>query len=253
MTARITGLYRYPVKGLTPEFMETMPLATGQTAPWDRAYAIENGGNRFDPQAPKFMPKTRFLMLARHETLATLETRFDSDTQTLTISRGGHQVAKGVLNTPVGRSMVEQFFAAFMGNDAKGSPRIVHAENHAFTDVPDKCLSVLNLASVAALERAIGKPVDPLRFRANVHVEGLEPWVENGWADKKISLGGVSCTGINPITRCPATNVDPATGERDMALPAELLRRYDHQLMGLYARVEEDGEVSVGDTFTSPE
>jgi len=251
MTIKITALYRYPVKGLNAEALKTIMLLAGQTVPWDRAYALENGGNRFDAQAPKHMPKTRFLMLARHEKLAMLDTRFDPETKTLTIERGGRQVATGALDTPVGRSMIEQFFAAYMGDDAKGSPKIVHADNHSFSDVPDKCLSILNLASIAALERAIGKTVDPMRFRANIHVEGMEPWVENGWADKTFILGGVQCIGINPITRCPATNVDPESGERDMAIPAELLRRYDHQLMGLYARVETEGQIAVGDELVS--
>jgi len=250
MTAHITALYRYPVKGLNGEPMETMALAAGQTAPGDRAYAIENGGTLFDPQAPRHLPKTRFLMLARHEKLATLDTKFDPETCILTIGRGGRQVARGALDTPVGRGLIEQFIAAFMGDAAKGAPRIVHAAGHSFSDVADKCLSVLNLASVSALARAIGKPVDPLRFRANVHIEGLEPWVELGWAEKDFQLGGVPMTGIKLIERCPATNVDPASGARDMAIPASLLRAYNHQHMGLYARVGADGAIAVGAPLT---
>ena len=61
--ARIAGLYRYPVKGLTPEPLPTTALKVGQTLQADRRYAIENGPSGFDPAAPKWMPKPHFLML----------------------------------------------------------------------------------------------------------------------------------------------------------------------------------------------
>src|ERR1700756_3920825 len=41
--AEITGLSRYPVKGLTPEPLPRAALRAGQTLPADRRYAIENG------------------------------------------------------------------------------------------------------------------------------------------------------------------------------------------------------------------
>ncbi|MEE8099166.1 MAG: MOSC N-terminal beta barrel domain-containing protein, partial [Hyphomicrobium sp.] len=44
----IRGVYRYPVKGLSPEPLERVELKAGETVPFDRAYAIENGPGRFD-------------------------------------------------------------------------------------------------------------------------------------------------------------------------------------------------------------
>ncbi|MGC2134294.1 MAG: MOSC N-terminal beta barrel domain-containing protein, partial [Xanthobacteraceae bacterium] len=41
--ANIQSIYRYPVKGLTPEPLARAALAPGQTIPGDRLYAIENG------------------------------------------------------------------------------------------------------------------------------------------------------------------------------------------------------------------
>jgi uncharacterized protein len=73
--ARIDALYRYPVKGLSPERLSRARLPPGQTVPGDRLYAIENGPSGFDPAAPKYLPKTEFLMLMRNERLATLDTR----------------------------------------------------------------------------------------------------------------------------------------------------------------------------------
>ena len=84
---RLDSLYRYPVKGLTPEPLPSVRLQTGETLPFDRAWAIENGHGRFDPTAPRHLPKINFLMLMRDERLATLRTSFDEASQTLTIMR----------------------------------------------------------------------------------------------------------------------------------------------------------------------
>ena len=46
---RIAALYRYPVKGLSPEPLERVSLQAGGTFPGDRAFAIENGPSGFDP------------------------------------------------------------------------------------------------------------------------------------------------------------------------------------------------------------
>ena len=51
--AQIASLYRYPVKGLSPEPLASVALETGQTLPADRRYAIENGPSGFDPAAAR--------------------------------------------------------------------------------------------------------------------------------------------------------------------------------------------------------
>ena len=182
----IASLYRYPVKGLTPEPLERAWLAAGETLAFDRAWAIENGLGRFDPAAPRHLPKINFLMLMRDERLATLRTQFDDATETLTILRDGKQVARGQLTTPLGRQLIEQFMGAYMKAELRGAPKIVHAAGHSFSDVAAKCVHIVNLASVRELERTLGRPVDPLRFRANLYLEGVEPWAEFGWMGKEI-------------------------------------------------------------------
>jgi uncharacterized protein len=49
--AKVTALYRYPVKGMTPEALPRVEFEAGATMPFDRAYAIENGAGRFDPES----------------------------------------------------------------------------------------------------------------------------------------------------------------------------------------------------------
>jgi uncharacterized protein YcbX len=245
----VDSLFRYPVKGMTPERLERVHLEAGATMPFDRAYAIENGAGRFDPEHPKHLPKINFLMLMRNERLASLDTRFDDSSQTLTILRGGRQVARGNLATATGRHLIEQFLAAYMRDDLRGAPRIVSAPGHSFSDVAEKCLHIVNLTSVQELARATGRPVDPLRFRANVYLAGLPPWVEIGWVGKRLKLGGVETEVFDRTVRCEATNVDPRTARRDMAIPALLQRTWGRSDFGVYAKVIGAGEVAAGDSM----
>jgi len=244
--ARLAALYRYPVKGLTPEPLERVALEPGETLPFDRAYAIENGKGRFDPAAPRHLPKINFLMLMRDERLATLRSSFDDATETLTIFRDGKQVARGQLTTPLGRQLIEQFIAAYMKSELRGAPKIVHAPGHSFCDVSAKCVHIVNLASVRELERTLGRAVEPLRFRANMYLDGLAPWAEFGWQDQEIGIASARLRVFSRTQRCEATNVDPNTGARDMAIPAQLMRAWGHQDFGIYATVVTGGEVAVG-------
>ena len=242
----LARLYRYPVKGLSPERLDRVEATSGETLPFDRAYAIENGPGRFDAAAPRHLPKVNFLMLMRDERLAMLRTTFDDGTETLTIFRDGKQVARGQLSTPIGRQLVEQFIAAYMAKELRGAPKVVRAPGHSFSDVAAKCVHIVNLASVRVLERVVGRPVDPLRFRANIYLEGLPPWAEFTWLDKEIGIGDVKLRVFTRTQRCEATNVDPEIGVRDMAIPATLQRTWGHSDFGVYGKVTTSGPLAVG-------
>jgi len=244
--ASLKAIYRYPVKGLGAELLERVDLAAGETLPLDRSYAIENGSGGFDPLAPKYLPKTHFVMLMRNERLAALETHFDEVSHTLTIRRDGKQVARGMLSAPIGRAMIEQFLAAYMGDDLRGAPKIVQAKGHSFSDVSAKCLHIINLESVRELTRLAGREVDPGRFRANLVIDGIEAKAELDWLDREISIGPVRAKVFARTSRCAATDVDPATGERDMAIPSLLERSFSHTDFGVYARVLTPGSIEPG-------
>ena len=93
--ATITSIYRYPVKGLTPEQLTRATLSPGQTLLSDRRYAIENGPSGFDPAEPKWLAKPHFLMLQRDEWLAALRTHFDDANTVLTIRQNGAVASRG--------------------------------------------------------------------------------------------------------------------------------------------------------------
>jgi len=253
--AIIEAIYRYPVKGLSPERLPRVALAPGLTLPADRLYAIENGPTGFDPAAPGYFPKTRFLMLMRNERLATLRTGYDEASHTLTIEQDGREAVRADLTTKDGRLMVEAFFRRFMPDELNGPPKVLSGEAspggpHSFSDVAKKVVSIINLASVAAIETAVGQPVDPLRFRGNLHVTGWPAWREFDLLDQEIHVGdAVRLKVVKRIVRCAATNVDPATGERDLNIPKTLLQTFGHADCGIYAEVIEGGDIAEGDAL----
>jgi uncharacterized protein len=259
MAATITAIYRYPVKGLSAEAMERISLTAGACLPQDRRFAIALGTTRFDPDQPSWLPKTAFAMLMRDERLAQLQTRFDAETGLLSIARDGWVRLEAPITEAEGGCRIAAFLEDFLDGSVAGPLRVVAAPGHSFADArkkpnatTDQYVSLINLASIKALEAAIGGAVDPLRFRANVYFDGVPAWRELDWLGCEIGIGDTRLRPIAAITRCAATEVNPQTAERDLAVVAGLERRFGHNLMGIYAEVETGGEIAVGDRLTVP-
>jgi uncharacterized protein YcbX len=247
--AEITGIYRYPVKGLSPEPLQRVALAVGWTLPADRRYAIENGPSGFDPADPKWMSKAYFLMLQRDEWLAGLQTHFDDARNVLTIRHNDRIAAQGDLETAQGRAAIEQFFASHFAHQIKGPPKILKGRDHSFSDVAKKVVSIINLASLDAIKDIVGQPVHPLRFRANLYVQGWPAWHEFDLLDRTLAIGEARLKVVKRITRCAAINVDPDTAARDLNIPHTLMRRFGHGDCGVYAEVIAGGTVAEGDAI----
>jgi uncharacterized protein YcbX len=246
--AKIQAIYRYPVKGLSPEPLARTQLEMMETLPADRLYAIENGPSGFEPAAPRHQPKRRYLMLMRNERLARLRTRFQDTSHTLTIETEGREAARGDLRTSEGRAAIEAFLAGFCADELRGPPRVLHAPGFSFSDVARKVVSIINLASVTAIEDLVGRPVHPLRFRGNVYVTGWPAWREFDFLGQEITVArGPRLRVIKRIVRCAATNVEPDTGIRDLSIPDTLMRSFGHADCGVYGEVVEGGKIAVGD------
>lgn len=248
--ANIHSIYRYPVKGLTPERLEVVELEAGEYFPGDRLYAIENGPSGFIPEAPAFQPKIKFLMLMRNERLAALDARFDDATSELVIHHEGGEVVRGRLDTPEGREAIEAFFQRYSRYELRGAPRVLAApKGFRFVDTTEGFVSLINLASCRALGELIGQPVDPLRFRGNLYLDGMEPWEEFDLVGHTIEIGNqVRLKVTQRIFRCAATNVDPATAKRDMDVPGTLMRSFGHTDCGIFAEIEQGGLIADGDS-----
>src|ERR1700731_4502233 len=250
-SAQIASLFRYPVKGLTPEPLRRVGLGVGEALPADRRYAIENGPSGFDPHDPKWMSKAYFLMLMRDEWLAALHAHFDDASNVLTIRQNGAIAAQGDLETAEGRAAIEQFFAKSYAGEIKGPPKVLSSHGHSFSDVARKVVSIINLGSLKAIEDIVGQPVHPLRFRANLYVRGWPAWHEFDLLGQTLAIGEARLRVVKRITRCAAINVDPESAARDLDIPPTLMRCLGHTECGIYAEVVAGGTISVGDAIAT--
>lgn len=260
MAAIIRQLYRYPVKGLSAEPLDRVSLAIGRCLPQDRRFAIALGSTRFDRAQPQWLAKTNFIMLMRDEKLARLSTRFDPRSELLTIAERGIVLLEAALSDPDSCGAVARFFEDFLGEAVTRPLRVVEARDHAFADARPKpnastgqYVSLINLASLSDLEDKLGVAIDPIRFRANVYFNGLAAWEEQDWVKPEhvLAIGAARLRVVAAITRCAATEVNPATATRDIEMAAELIRQYGHNIMGVYAEVVSPGEIGVGDQIVA--
>lgn len=250
--ASVKAIRIHPVKSLTAQDLDAVDVIAGRGLPNDRRFAITHKASRFDPAEPAWQPKQQFLNLMRHERLAQLESHFDAETGTLTLSRGGRPVAKGDVTTPLGRELINQFLSAFVGQEARGAAKLIEVPDVSLADRDAPYISIINEASVRDLERVVRQQLDPKRFRGNLLIDGAEPWSEFEWVGKTISVGSAQLEIVERIGRCEATNVNPDTAERDANIPKALLDGYGHADCGVMAIVTQPGTIRVGDALTIP-
>ncbi len=247
----ITGLYKYPVKGLSPQPIETVRVRAGQPFPFDRVFALARPGTAMNVGEPKWAKKGLFVMLMLDEGLARVRTRLDEATLQLTVLDGERPVLAADLADANGRARVEAFFHRLAPSLA-APPTLVRARDGHFMDKPDNVVSLINLATVRSLEALWGFSIDPLRFRANIYIDGAAPWEEFDWIGNDIRLGEAVFWVDRRNGRCGATNVNPATGRRDRDIPASLRKAFGHKDLGVYLVARTDADLSVGDTLQRP-
>ncbi len=244
----VKSLQRYPVKGLSAETLSEVRLERGRTFPADRAFAVENGPSGFDPEAPAWFPKIKFLCWMKNPKLALVESRYDEAAGTLTLSHEGGQVT-GDLSTSEGQALIESFLSSYMGEEQRGPLKVLSSPGHSFSDVAKRVVSFINLASAEEIGREAGAQIDPIRFRGNVHVAGLDPWVEATWIGKRFRVGPeAEFKAVKMIQRCLATHVDPARGVRDVDVMGTIRTMRGDMDCGVYAEVVTPGTIRPDDS-----
>lgn len=255
MSGHVAAIFRHPVKGFTPEPLAEVELAPGEGFPHDRVWAVENGPSGYDPEAPTFTPKQKFTVLAAIPKVAAIRTRLDAATGAMSAEAPGAPAFAGRLADPVAR---DQFAAWLTGvldpEDLRGPLKVVDARGaFRFTDHPLGQVSIVNMASIRDLSERVGVALDPLRFRANLYVEGWPPWVENEWTGRELMVGWARAKVFKPIVRCAAIEVDPAAAVRDLDLVKALFDNYGHMFCGIYLHMTSPGRVALGDAVTAPQ
>lgn len=250
---RVSGLWRYPVKGLRGEHLDQVMVAPNAPLPHDRRFALAHGNSGIAPGNVTWAFKDSFHMLMHKPDLVLSELTpvFDEQSGLVTIHRDGDIAVQALTNTVDGVSSLNRYFGKILGDEQEtGAPVFVEANGFALDNIEEPVVSLINVASVERLSEDIGQTLDLARFRGNILIEGAEPWEERDWVGRKISIGDVVFEVTEETERCGATEVNSETCARDVNIPQQLRKLYGHLFCGVYLTPSTGGTVSVGSAVT---
>ncbi|MFJ4038942.1 MOSC domain-containing protein [Microbacterium sp. NPDC090007] len=252
---RVDALYRYPVKGFTPERRESLVIQPDGRVAGDRALVF-----RFaDAVAPEdaTFPKSRGLALMTFPSLARVNLTFDDQADTIRLRVDDVDVTADLSDE--GRALLAEAVTAYLRTtgdapllDADGIlplGLLGDGRTARFQDRPQGFVSLHGAASVAEVDAAVPAPVDDRRFRSNIVVSGAAPWSELSWTGR-VRIGEVLFEVQKPIERCAAITANPDTGARDARLLRVLTGVFgqDEATLGiLLLPVDGGGTIRVGD------
>jgi uncharacterized protein YcbX len=256
---RVVALYRYPVKGFTPEACEHLTvLANGRIA-GDRALAFRFGDSQLPEEA--WSRKHGFAVLVNTPALARLATRFDPEKRRLTIELDGTLIADEALDDAGRRQLeaaVERYVLPLTSNPLAGHPErrplrlIGDGLTPRYQDSEQGQVTLHSRESLAAVANALRTPtLDELRFRSNIAIEGVNPWEEQDWIGRRVRIGDVELDVVRPKIRCLATHASPRSGERDLAIMQTLVQAFRQREPTFAVALMthgRGGDIRVGDT-----
>jgi MOSC domain-containing protein len=257
---RVVALYRYPVKGFTPEECKTLTVLDEGRIAGDRVLGI-----RFaDTQAADdtWSRKTGMLALVNTPGLARLHVRFEEKSFRLHISLETAVLVDEALN-PDGRNRIAARLADYVLKLAE-NPLSNHPERLPLRVIGDGLapryhddeagrVTLHGRGSLQALAFALGTEVSELRFRSNIAIGGLAAWEEQSWVGRRIRIGAVEFDVVKPKTRCLATHANPSTGQRDLPILTTLTQKIgqENPTFAVAMRpTRAGGQIHVGDQVT---
>jgi uncharacterized protein YcbX len=258
---RVVALYRYPVKGFTPEACERLTVLEEGRIAGDRALAFRFADSGLPDTA--WSRKQGFTVLVNAPGLARLEARFDAGSRRLSIALNGETLADESLDD-AGRkrlaAAVQRYALALEDNPLADHPERLPLEligdgvTPRYQDSQKGEVTLHSHASVTDVAAALGDPaLDEVRFRSNITIDGVSAWEEQAWIGRTLRIGSVEFDVTKPKTRCLATHANPRTGERDLPVMQTLVSAFGQAqptfAVALLTRGA-GGEIRVGDAVT---
>jgi len=258
---RVVALYRYPLKGFTPEECEALTVLDEGRIAGDRVLGIRLANSGVPDDA--WSTKREFVALVNTPGLARLSLLFDHEALRLRISSDGGVLVDEALDDN-GRqriaAAVEDYVLKLDENPLSRHPerlplRVVgDGVTPRYHDNEAGQVTLHGRESLAAVAAAVADPaLSERRFRSNIAVDGLEAWEEHRWVGRKVRIGQVSFNVVKPKVRCLATHANPKTGERDLPILTTLVSAFaQEQPTFAIAMVTRGagGQIHVGDTVS---
>ena len=253
----VTALYRYPVKGFTPERCQRITVLPGGRVAGDRVLNFRFADAPVADTA--WCRKYHGVVLANTPGLARLNVRFDESAQRLRIAFEDHVLADEPLDEAGRQRLVDAITGYVLSldeNPLKGQPArlplklVGDGATPRYQDNEAGQVTLHSRESLASTGVALGEAnLNELRFRHNIVIEGAAAWEEQSWVGRKLRVGNVAFETVVPKVRCLATHANPLTGERDLEVMQTLVRAFKQQqpTFGVGMLSGAGGDVCLGD------
>jgi uncharacterized protein YcbX len=268
---RIARLSVTPVKGTGLHHPESIDLGPQGAAENRLFYLIDRHGRMVNGKRAGRLVQLRCEYDPAEETLEVLtdgEAAEGARTLKDTIRLTDFHVVTDFYGRPVGGTVVGGPLAELFSEQAGEPLRLVRADRPgAGVDVHP--VTLVSTATLRAFRDAASGPAARWndRFRIMMEVDGLQPFEEEGWEFRSVTVGAAAVSIVGPVPRCVVTNQNPASGTPDFDTLAALREMRGHSsralstptdhlpgggglLLGVYATVSRPGRVRVGDLLS---
>ncbi len=243
MTGRLAHIWRHTIKSHGTEALGQVTLTRGCTMPWDRTWAVAH--EQSGATGSEWVPCVNFSRGAKAPRLMAIRAELDEAAGRITLTHP--DLPPLTLDPEREAQALLDWVGPLMPENRARSARLIRVDGRGMTDTDYPSVSVVNLASHAAVETAAGRPLDIRRWRGNFWLEGLAPWAETEWIGRILRLGEARLRLVEPIVRCRATMADPDSGQVDVDTLGILETARGGREFGLYAEVLEGGVCRTGD------
>ncbi len=238
--AHVAALYRYPVKGFTPESCEALTVQADGRIRGDRVLGFrlrDAEGMPLEDGTP-WWPKREMVCLQEYPGIARLRLRYDDEARRVSITVDGSVLVEAGLDD-AGRVALAEAVGVYTRALPEAArvrregalPLVLEGDGVSarFQDRPRGFITAHGRGSLLQLAEVLEDPeLDETRFRSNIAVEGIEPWAELDWVGR-VRIGEVEFSVESPVIRCLATHANPETGERDAEVLTTLTRTFGHE------------------------
>lgn len=223
---KVKEINRFPVKSILGESLSSAPVDSRGIV-GDRLWAIKNENGKFGSGKTT----RRFQQM---ESLFNFKARYEGDTPLLTMPDGTEYRGD---QEGVNKALSELL----------GFP-ITLAKEEFISHFDEGPISIITTSALKMLSKDLGEIVDPRRFRANILIDTeATGYLEDEWVDRLIQVGNsVTLKIVAPLQRCIMVNNPQEELHHDARILKTLVTNHA-AMFGVWAKVEQCGEVRVGD------
>lgn len=249
--ARVTTLSVTPVKGTRLQTVESVELDVSGARDNRRFYVVDE--------------RNRMVNSKVLGGLQTVVAGYDAPTRRLTltlpdgqavsevVADGGEEIDTRFFSAPRPARLVDGPWSDAI-SEQLGQPLRLVDGGPAVDRGVDGAVSLISQASLDRLASEAGvDSLDARRFRMLIEIDGIAAHEEDQWVGRAVRVGPAVLRMEGHVGRCLITSRDPESGEIDLPT-LDVLRSYRNDgacteplPFGVYGRVLQGGQVSIGD------